>query len=67
MKFNIRNLMGGLVIIVVLAFVFLRGDQINELAATMAQGAMIPWSLLFSRSFVNTFLRVLRTVFLSKQ
>ena len=42
MKFNIRNLMGGLVIIVVLAFVFLRGDQINELAATMAQGAMIP-------------------------
>ena len=38
-KFNIRNLMGGLVIIVVLAFVFLRGDQINELAATMAQGA----------------------------
>lgn len=41
-KFNIRNLMAGLVIIIVLAFVFLRGDQINELAETMAQGAMIP-------------------------
>ena len=65
-KFNIRNLMGGLVIIVVLAFVFLRGDQINELAATMAQGAMIPLVIAIL-SFVNTFLRVLRTAFLSKQ
>ncbi len=34
--------MAGLVIIIVLAFVFLRGDQINELAQTMAQGAVIP-------------------------
>ncbi len=59
--------MGGLVIIVVLAFVFLRGDQINELAATMAQGAMIPLVIAILRSFVNTFLRVLRTAFLSKQ
>ncbi len=42
MKLNIRNLMAGLVIIIVLAFVFLRGDQINELAETMAQGAVIP-------------------------
>lgn len=42
MKFNFRNLFAGLVIIIVLAFVFLRGDQLNELAATMAQGAMIP-------------------------
>jgi len=41
-KFNFRNLFAGLVIIIVLAFVFLRGDQLNELAATMAQGAMIP-------------------------
>ncbi|HJI80877.1 MAG TPA: flippase-like domain-containing protein [Eggerthellaceae bacterium] len=42
MKFNFRNLFAGLVIIIVLAFVFLRGDQLNELATTMAQGAMIP-------------------------
>lgn len=42
MKFNFRNLFAGLVIIIVLAFVFLRGDQLNELANTMAQGAMIP-------------------------
>ena len=42
MKFNIRNLFAGLVIVIVLAVVFLRGDQINELAQTMAQGAMIP-------------------------
>ena len=34
--------MGGLVIIIVLAFVFLRGDQLAELADTMAQGALIP-------------------------
>lgn len=42
MKFNFRNLFAGLVIIIVLAFVFLRGDQLNELATTMAQGALIP-------------------------
>lgn len=41
-KFNLRNLMAGLVIIIVLAFIFLRGDQLNELASTMARGAMIP-------------------------
>ncbi len=34
--------MAGLVIIIVLAFVFFRGDQLNELAATMAKGALIP-------------------------
>ncbi len=42
MKLSIRNLLAGLVIIIVLAVVLLRGDQINELAQTMAQGAMIP-------------------------
>lgn len=34
--------MCGLVIIIVLAFVFFRGDQLTELAETMAQGATIP-------------------------
>ncbi len=63
MKLNIRNLMAGLVIIIVLAFVFLRGDQINELAETMAQGAMIPLVIAIftqlckyvSQSFAYTF------------
>lgn len=41
-KFNVRNLMGGLIIIIVLAFVILRGDQLTELAETMSQGATIP-------------------------
>ena len=55
--------MAGLVIIIVLAFVFLRGDQINELAETMAQGAMIPLVIAIftqlckyiSQSFAYTF------------
>ena len=34
--------MGGLVIIIVLAFVFFRGDQLAELGETMARGALIP-------------------------
>ncbi|MFR7747139.1 MAG: lysylphosphatidylglycerol synthase transmembrane domain-containing protein [Eggerthellaceae bacterium] len=63
MKFNFRNLMAGLIIIIVLAFVFLRGDQINELAQTMAQGAMIPLVIAiltqlckyFSQSFAYKF------------
>lgn len=63
MKFNIRNLMGGLVIIIVLAFVFLRGDQLAELADTMAQGALIPLVIAvgtqlckyFSQSFAYSF------------
>ena len=55
--------MAGLVIIIVLAFVFLRGDQINELAETMAQGAVIPLVIAIltqlckyvSQSFAYTF------------
>lgn len=41
MKLNIRNLFAGLVIIIVLAFVFLRGDQLVELVETMQQGSPI--------------------------
>lgn len=55
--------MGGLVIIIVLAFVFLRGDQLTELAETMAKGAMIPLAIAiliqlckyFSQSFAYSF------------
>lgn len=42
MKINIRNLLIGFVIIVVLAVVFLRGDQLIELAETMKQGSALP-------------------------
>ena len=42
MKINIRNLLVGLVIVIVLAVVLLRGDQLVELVETMKQGAAIP-------------------------
>ena len=42
MKFSIRNLLVGLVLIIVLAVVFLRGDQLAELAETMQRGSTIP-------------------------
>lgn len=37
--------MCGLVIIIVLAIIFVRGDQLEELAATMSQGAAIPLAI----------------------
>ena len=37
-----RNLLVGVVIVIVLAVVFLRGDQLAELAETMQQGSPIP-------------------------
>lgn len=37
-----RNLLIGLVLIIVLAVVFLRGDQLAELAETMQQGSTLP-------------------------
>lgn len=42
MKFNMRNLLIGVVIIIVLAVIFLRGDQLVEVAETMKKGAMLP-------------------------
>ena len=42
MKFSIRNLLVGLVLIIVLAVVFLRGDQLAELVETMQRGSTIP-------------------------
>ena len=41
-KFNVRNLLIGLVIVIVLAVVLLRGDQLVELVETMKKGAAIP-------------------------
>ena len=41
-KLNIRNLLIGLVIVIVLAVVLLRGDQLVELVETMKQGATLP-------------------------
>ena len=40
MKFSIQKLMMGLVIVIVLAFVLLRGDQLVELVETMKKGAI---------------------------
>mgnify|MGYP000721365700 CR=1 FL=1 len=42
MKLNIRNLLIGLVIVIVLAVVLLRGDQLVELVETIKKGAAIP-------------------------
>lgn len=42
MKFSIRNLLIGLVIVIVLAVVLLRGDQLVELVETIKQGAVVP-------------------------
>ncbi|WP_417756960.1 flippase-like domain-containing protein [Senegalimassilia anaerobia] len=42
MKFNVKNLFMGVVLIIVLAVVFLRGDQLVELGETMKQGSPLP-------------------------
>lgn len=42
MKLNIRSLLIGLVIVIVLAVVLLRGDQLVELIDTIKKGAVIP-------------------------
>lgn len=42
MKPSIRNILVGVVIVVVLAFVILRGDQLVELAETVQRGSLIP-------------------------
>lgn len=42
MNLNIRNLLIGLVIIIALAVVILRGDQLVELVETMKKGAVLP-------------------------
>lgn len=63
MKFSIRNLLIGLVIVIVLAVVLLRGDQLVELVETMKKGAAIPLvaalctqlGKYFSQSFAYSF------------
>ena len=63
MKFNVRNLLIGLVIVIVLAVVLLRGDQLVELVETMKKGAAIPLvaalctqlGKYFSQSFAYSF------------
>lgn len=42
MKFNFQKLVAGLIIIIVLAFVILRGDELVELVETMKQGSILP-------------------------
>ena len=42
LKPSIQKLLVGFVIVIVLAFVLLRGDQLVELVETMKRGAVIP-------------------------
>ena len=42
MKLSVRNLLIGLVIVIVLAVVLLRGDQLVELVETIKKGSVIP-------------------------
>ncbi|MGI6106287.1 MAG: lysylphosphatidylglycerol synthase transmembrane domain-containing protein [Raoultibacter sp.] len=42
MKFSYQKLFAGIIIVVVLAFVLLRGDQLVELVETIQRGAIIP-------------------------
>lgn len=53
MKFDIKKLLPGVVIIIVIAVIFLRGDQLEELANTMSQGAMIPLVLAVVTQFAK--------------
>ena len=42
MKFDFKKLLVGAVIIIVLAVIFLRGDQLVQLSETIQQGSLIP-------------------------
>ena len=42
MKFDIRKLLGGIIIVIVLAFLFFRSDQLAQLAETVQKGAIVP-------------------------
>ncbi len=63
MKLSIRKLLIGVVVVIVLAVVLLRGDQLVELAETVRQGAALPLAAAlctqlgkyFSQSFAYSF------------
>ena len=63
MKFTIQKLFMGLVIVIVLAVVFFRGEQLVELLETMQKGTVLPLALAvitqmgkyFSQSFAYSF------------
>lgn len=42
MKISVQKIMMGLIIVIVLAFAFLRGDDLAELVETVSKGAVIP-------------------------
>ena len=39
MKKNLKKILVGLVVVIVLAVIFLRGDQLEELGTTIERGA----------------------------
>lgn len=59
LKNNFQKILIGVIIIIVLAVVLLRGDQLNELIKTMKEGAPIPLLLAaiiqFGRYFMQSF------------
>lgn len=59
MKSNLsfRNLLIGLVIVVVLAMIILRGDQLVELAETIRQGSVLPLVAAIATQLVKYFLQ----------
>ena len=42
MKPSIQKILIGVIIVIVLAFIIMRGDQLVELVETMSRGAIIP-------------------------
>ncbi|MGI6045713.1 MAG: lysylphosphatidylglycerol synthase transmembrane domain-containing protein [Eggerthellaceae bacterium] len=51
MKGNTRKILIALVVVIVLAFIVMRGDQLRELSDTMSRGSMIPLILAVGTQF----------------
>ena len=65
MKKNLKKILVGLVVVIVLAVIFLRGDQLEKLVATIERGAplfligCVPvGEILRSRSFFHLVLQI---------
>mgnify|MGYP006971993263 CR=1 FL=1 len=66
MKKNLKKILVGLVVVIVLAVIFLRGDQLEELVTTIERGAPLPHrrgcvpvgEILRSRSFFHLVLQI---------
>ena len=61
--FSLRSLLIGLVIVIVLAVIIMRGDQLVELAETMRQGSTIPLIFAIATQLGKYFLQSLAYTF----